>query len=74
MPLNSYKNAHTVQIQILEMQKQENEKYLKTKEEKRDKELSKLIAKQENESRVFEDKMASTFNEFKKKRALQTEK
>jgi len=68
-----YKAAHTVQIQILDMQKAENEKHLKVKQEKMEKELAKILTRQETEVRVFEDKLAKTYTEFKKNRALDTE-
>jgi len=69
-----YKNAHSTQIQILNMQKSEDEKWLKTKQEKLEKEISKIASKQENENKVFENKMDVTFTEFKKTRALETER
>ena len=56
------------------MQKNENNEFLKQKEEKREKEINKLMTKKENEINVFENKMYSTFNEFKKTRAIETEK
>ena len=55
------------------MQKIENDQYLKLKDEKRQMELTKLLVRQENGIKVFEDKMTSTFSEFKKKRAIETE-
>ena len=56
------------------MQKDESDKFFKQKEEKRLKEASKIVTKQENEMKLFETKLSSIYSEFKKMRAQETEK
>jgi hypothetical protein len=47
---------------------------MRTKQEKLNINLSKIKEKQDQELQVFQNKMNQTFNEFKKNRALETEK
>ena len=70
----SYTKAHTVQLQIHDIQKAELERYNRVKQEKLNKEIVKIKEKQDLELQVFQNKMNQTFNEFKKDRALETEK
>jgi len=69
-----YPKAHQVQLQIHDLQKVDFERYSRTKQEKLNKEIGKLKEKQETELQVFQNKTNQTFNEFKKNRALETEK
>jgi len=69
-----YPKAHQIQLQILDLNKVDLDKYNRTKMEKLNKEVLKLKEKQDQELEVFQSKMNQTFNEFKKNRALETEK
>jgi len=69
-----YTKAHQIQLKINEMVKNEQEKWEKHKNEKLKKELDKIRVKQENEMQFFHKKMNLIFNEFKKNRAIETEK
>jgi hypothetical protein len=57
-----------------EMAKNEREKWDKVRNEKLKKALEKTVSKQENELNFFHKKMNLIFVEFKKNRALETEK
>lgn len=57
-----------------EMAKSEKERWDKIRNEKLKKELEKTVAKQENEKNFFFKKMNLIFVEFKKNRAIETEK
>jgi len=72
--LKDYPKAHQIQMQILDLNKVDLDKYNRTKMEKLNKEVMKLKEKQDLELEVFQNKMNQTFNEFKKNRALETEK
>jgi hypothetical protein len=56
------------------MARVENEKWEKHRNEKLKKELEKTVSKQENENQHFHKKMKLILNEFKKNRAIETEK
>jgi hypothetical protein len=72
--MKDYPKAHQIQMQILELNKVDMEKYNRIKLDKLNKEILKLKEKQDLELEVFQNKMNQTFNEFKKSRALETEK
>lgn len=56
------------------MARNEKERWDKIRNEKLRKELEKITIKQDNEKNFFHKKMNLIFNEFKKNRALETEK
>jgi len=68
-----YTKAHQIQLQIHDLQKVDVDKYNMKKQEKMNKDMSKIKEKQDTELQVFQSKMTQTFNEFKKTRALETE-
>ena len=59
-----------VQVKITELSQNENRKFLEEKERKLKKELENIKIKQDLEISSFQLKMSSTYNEFKKTRAL----
>jgi len=69
-----YTKAHQIQLKINEMAKNEQEKWENHRNEKLKKELDKIRARQENEMQFFQKKMNNIYNEFKKNRAIETEK
>lgn len=56
------------------MEKDEKERWEKIRNDKLKKEIEKITTKQKNEKNFFDKKMNLIFNEFKKNRALETEK
>ena len=65
-----YKNAHLTQIDIANLTKKEKEKFEKEKFDNIQKEIENLQKKQKNESRGLEQRIQSSYDRFKKKRAL----
>ena len=65
-----YQNAHQTQIDIANLTKKEKEKFEKEKYKNIKKEIENLQKKQQNESKVLEQKIQSSYNSFKKQRAL----
>ena len=61
-------------MQMLDMKKVEVEKFNKDKSEALNKKIAKITEKQELEISVFQNKINQMFSEFKKNRALETEK
>lgn len=65
-----YQNAHQTQIDIAILTKKEKEKFEKEKYKNFQKEIENLEKKQQNESKGLEQKIQSSYNNFKKRRAL----
>ena len=65
-----YQNAHQTQIDIANLTKKEKEKFEKEKYKNFQKEIENLEKKQQNESKGLEQKIQSSYNNFKKRRAL----
>ena len=65
-----YRNAHEMQIDIANLTKKEREKFEKEKYKNFQKEIENLEKKQQNESKGLEQKIQSSYNNFKKRRAL----
>lgn len=65
-----YQNAHITQIDIANLTKKEKEKFEKEKYKNFQKEIENLEKKQQNESKGLEQKIQSSYNNFKKRRAL----
>ena len=65
-----YQNAHQTQIDIATLTKKEKEKFEKEKYKNFQKEIENLEKKQQNESKGLEQKIQSSYNNFKKRRAL----
>ena len=65
-----YKNAHQTQIDIANLTKKEKEKFENEKYKDIKKEIENLQKKQQNETKVLEQKIQSSYNSFKKQRAL----
>ena len=65
-----YQNAHQTQIDIATLTKKEKEKLEKEKYKNFQKEIENLEKKQQNESKGLEQKIQSSYNNFKKRRAL----
>ena len=65
-----YQNAHQTQIDIANLTKKEKEKFEKDKYKNFQKEIENLEKKQQNESKGLEQKIQSSYNNFKKRRAL----
>ena len=65
-----YQNAHQTQIDIATLTKKEKEKFEKDKYKNFQKEIENLEKKQQNESKGLEQKIQSSYNNFKKRRAL----
>ena len=65
-----YQNAHLTQIDIANLTKKEKEKFEKEKYKNFQKEIENLEKKQQNESKGLEQKIQTSYNNFKKKRAL----
>ena len=65
-----YKNAHQTQIDIANLTKKEKEKFEKEKYRTIQKEIENLQKRQLNETKGLELKIQSTYNSFKKNRAL----
>ena len=65
-----YQNAHQMQIDIANLTKKEREKFEKEKYKNFQKEIENLEKKQQNESKGLEQKIQSSYNNFKKRRAL----
>jgi len=72
--LKDYPKAHAIQQQINDLHKGEKGDFEEEKKAKLDREIEKLRLKQENEKNVYHKKMSQIFVEFKKNRALETEK
>ena len=70
----SYTKAHSIQVHIAELTHAETAKFLDEKERKIRKEAEKIKVKQENEMNSFNLKITSSYNEFKKNRALEFDK
>ena len=68
-----YKNAHQTQIDIANLTKKEKEKFEKEKYRTIEKEIENLQKKQLNETKGLELKIQSTYNSFKKNRALKVQ-
>jgi len=68
-----YKNAHQTQIDIANLTKKEKEKFEKEKYRTIQKEIENLQKKQLNETKGLELKIQSTYNSFKKNRALKVQ-
>ena len=65
-----YQNAHQTQIDIANLTKKEKEKFEKDKYKNFQKEIENLEKKQQNESKGLEQKIQTSYNNFKKRRAL----
>ena len=65
-----YQNAHQTQIDIANLTKKEKEKFEKEKFKNIKKEIENLQKRQQNETKVLEQKIQSSYNSFKKQRAL----
>jgi hypothetical protein len=65
-----YQNAHKTQIDIAELTKNEKEKFEQEKFKTIQKEIENLQKKQQNETKGLEQKIQSSYNSFKKNRAL----
>ena len=65
-----YQNAHQTQIDIATLTKKEKDKFEKDKYKNFQKEIENLEKKQQNESKGLEQKIQSSYNNFKKRRAL----
>ena len=68
-----YKNAHQTQIDIANLTKKEKEKFEKEKYRIIQKEIENLQKRQLNETKGLEIKIQSTYNSFKKNRALKVQ-
>ncbi len=68
-----YKNAHQTQIDIANLTKKEKEKFEKEKFRTIQKEIENLQKRQLNETKGLELKIQSTYNSFKKNRALKVQ-
>ena len=68
-----YKNAHQTQIDIANLTKKEKEKFEQEKFKTIQKEIENLQRKQLNETKGLELKIQSTYNSFKKNRALKVQ-
>ena len=65
-----YQNAHQTKIDIANLTKKEKEKFEKEKFKNIQKEIENLQKKQQNETKGLEQKIQSSYNKFKKHRAL----
>lgn len=65
-----YQNAHQTQIDIANLTKIEKEKFEREKYKNFQKEIENMEKKQQNESKGLEQKIQSSYNNFKKRRAL----
>ena len=65
-----YQNAHQTKIDIANLTKKEKEKFEKEKFNNTQKEIENLQRKQLNETKGLEQKIQSSYNRFKKHRAL----
>ena len=65
-----YQNAHQTQIDIANLTKKEKEKFEKEKFKNIKKEIENLQKRQQNETKVLDQKIQSSYNSFKKQRAL----
>ena len=65
-----YQNAHQTKIDIANLTKKEKEKFEKEKSKNTQKEIEILQRKQLNETKGLEQKIQSSYNRFKKHRAL----
>ena len=65
-----YQNAHQTQIDIATLTKKEKAKFEKDKYKAFQKEIENMEKKQQNESKGLEQKIQSSYNNFKKRRAL----
>ena len=68
-----YKNAHQTQIDIANLTKKEKEKFEQEQFKTIQKEIENLQRKQLNETKGLELKIQSTYNSFKKNRALKVQ-
>ena len=68
-----YQNAHITQIDIANLTKKEKEKFEQEKFKTIQKEIENLQRKQLNETKGLELKIQSTYNSFKKNRALKVQ-
>ena len=68
-----YKNAHQTQIDIANLTKKEREKFEQEKYKIIQREIENLQKKQLNETKGLELKIQSTYNSFKKNRALKVQ-
>ncbi len=73
MQRKDYKNAHQTQIDIANLTKKEKEKFEKEKYRTIQKEIENLQKRQLNETKGLELKIQSTYNSFKKNRALKVQ-
>lgn len=62
-----YQNAHQTQIDIANLTKKEKEKFEKEKYKNIKKEIENLQKRQQNETKVLEQKIQSSYNSFKSK-------
>jgi len=69
-----YAKAHQLQQQIKDIHVGEKDEFEAEKQAKLDRELEKIRVKQENEKQFYHKKMNQIFIEFKKSRAVETEK
>jgi hypothetical protein len=65
-----YQNAHQTKIDIANLTKKEKEKFEKEKFKNIQKEIENLQKKQQNETKGLEQKIQTSYNRFKKHRAL----
>ena len=68
-----YQNAHQTQIEIADLTKKEKEKFEKEKYKTIQKEIENLQKKHLNETKGLELKIQSSYNSFKKNRALKVQ-
>ena len=68
-----YQNAHQTQVDIANLTKKEKEKFEQEKLKIIQKEIENLQKRQFNESKGLEQKIQSTYNSFKKNRALKVQ-
>lgn len=72
--MKEFTSAHDVQIQLTNVVKNDHEKLKVENEKKLQLELEKIVSKHEIELNAFKLKMKSSFDEYKKNRALAYEK
>ena len=68
-----YQNAHLTQVDIANLTKKEKEKFEQEKLKIIQKEIENLQKRQFNETKGLEQKIQSTYNSFKKNRALKVQ-
>ncbi len=72
--MKEFTSAHDVQIQLTNVVKNDHERLKVENEKKLQLELEKIVSKHEIELNAFKLKMKSSFDEYKKNRALAYEK